>query len=73
MLQRNLLYTAVTRAKRQVWLLGERSAIQRAIDNNKVTRRNTLLAQAISGALAARKASRPKEEPHEPSADSRDL
>ncbi len=56
MLQRNLLYTAVTRAKRQVWLLGDRSAIQRAIDNNKVTRRNTLLAQAITGVLAAKTA-----------------
>jgi exodeoxyribonuclease V alpha subunit len=73
MLQRNLLYTAVTRAKRQVWLLGERSAIQRAIDNNKVTRRNTLLGQAISGALAAKRASLPEGDPHESSADSRDL
>lgn len=51
MLQRNLLYTAVTRAKKRVWLVGEDSAIQRAIENNKVIRRNTSLAEAIDGVL----------------------
>jgi exodeoxyribonuclease V alpha subunit len=51
MLQRNLLYTAVTRAKRQVWLLGQRAAIQRAIDNNKVIHRNTVLGRAVTGVL----------------------
>lgn len=52
MLQRNLLYTAVTRAKRQVWLLGQKAAIQRAINNNKVILRNTVLAKAVAGVLA---------------------
>lgn len=51
MLQRNLLYTAVTRAKKRVWLLGESSAIQRAIENNKVRSRNTALAKSITGVL----------------------
>jgi len=51
MLQRNLFYTGVTRARHQVWLFGQKAAIQRAIDNNKVTRRNTVLARAISGVL----------------------
>jgi exodeoxyribonuclease V alpha subunit len=51
MLQRNLLYTAVTRAKKRVWLIGEESAIQRAIANNKVLRRNTALAEAVTGVL----------------------
>lgn len=53
MLQRNLLYTAVTRARRQVWLLGQRSAVQQAIDNNKVTKRNTVLGRVVSGVCLA--------------------
>jgi len=52
MLQRNLLYTAVTRAKKKVWLIGEEAAIQRAIDNNKVVKRNTVLARAVTDSLA---------------------
>jgi exodeoxyribonuclease V alpha subunit len=48
MLQRNLLYTAVTRARKCVWLIGEEAAVQRAILNNKVVRRGTALAEAIS-------------------------
>lgn len=47
MLQRNLFYTAVTRAKKKVWLLGDRGAIQRAIDNDKVVARNTGFIKAI--------------------------
>lgn len=47
MLQRNLLYTAVTRARKKVWLLGEEEAIRRAIGNNQVIRRNTVLAEAV--------------------------
>lgn len=53
MLQRNLLYTAVTRAKQRVWLLGQKTAIRRAIANNKVVQRNTILGKAISGVLKA--------------------
>jgi exodeoxyribonuclease V alpha subunit len=48
MLQRNLLYTAVTRARKSVWLIGSSSAVQIAIDNNKVVRRNTVLRDLIS-------------------------
>ena len=43
MLQRNLLYTAVTRAKKLVILIGTRKAIQIAVQNNKVTERHTAL------------------------------
>ncbi len=43
MLQRNLLYTAVTRAKKVVILVGSRRAIHIAIHNNKVTERHTAL------------------------------
>jgi len=47
MLQRNLLYTAVTRARKRVWLLGEEDAIRRAVNTNPVIQRNTVLARAI--------------------------
>ncbi|MEM7116607.1 MAG: ATP-dependent RecD-like DNA helicase [Chloroflexota bacterium] len=43
MLQRNLLYTAVTRAKKLVILVGTRRAINIAVKNNKVTQRHTAL------------------------------
>ncbi len=41
MLQRNLLYTAITRAKRLVVLLGTRRAIGIAVRNNKVRERHS--------------------------------
>ncbi len=43
MLQRNLLYTAVTRAKKLVILVGTRKAIQIAVKNDKLTQRHTAL------------------------------
>jgi exodeoxyribonuclease V alpha subunit len=43
MLQRNLLYTAVTRARKFVILVGTRRAIAIAIKNNRVTERHTAL------------------------------
>jgi exodeoxyribonuclease V alpha subunit len=43
MLQRNLLYTAVTRAKKLVVLVGTRRAIAIAVKNDKVTKRHTAL------------------------------
>jgi exodeoxyribonuclease V alpha subunit len=43
MLQRNLLYTAVTRARKLVILVGSRRAIQIAVRNNKVSNRYTAL------------------------------
>jgi exodeoxyribonuclease V alpha subunit len=43
MLQRNLLYTAVTRAKKLVILVGTRKALNIAIKNNKVSERHTAL------------------------------
>ena len=47
MLQRNLLYTAVTRAKKLCVLVGNSKAIRIAIENNRVTQRNTLLSARI--------------------------
>ena len=43
MLQRNLLYTAVTRAKKLVILVGTRKAINIAVKNDKTTQRHTAL------------------------------
>lgn len=53
MLQRNLLYTAVTRARKRVWLIGDEMAIQLAVNNNKVVRRNTVLAKSLVQSLAS--------------------
>ncbi|MBX3066959.1 MAG: ATP-dependent RecD-like DNA helicase [Anaerolineae bacterium] len=41
MLQRNLLYTAVTRAKKLVVLVGTRWAIEKAINNDSESKRNS--------------------------------
>lgn len=43
MLQRNLFYTAVTRAKRKVILVGSKRAVQTAVQNQRTSRRFTLL------------------------------
>jgi exodeoxyribonuclease V alpha subunit len=48
MLQRNLLYTAVTRAKELVVLVGNRRAIAIAVRNNKIAYRHTALARRLS-------------------------
>lgn len=47
MMQRNLLYTAVTRAKQLVVLVGSQVAIQSAIQDNSATERWTSLATRI--------------------------
>ncbi len=49
MLQRNLLYTAVTRARELVVLVGDRRAIAIAVRNNRVVSRNTRLAERLRG------------------------
>ena len=47
MLQRNLLYTAVTRAKKVLVLVGERKAVGYAIRNQKTHERNTKLDERL--------------------------
>jgi len=47
MLQRNLLYTCVTRAKKVLVLVGSRKAIGIAVSNNKIQKRNTMLAERL--------------------------
>ena len=47
MLQRNLLYTAVTRAKGKVILVGTKAALRTAVQNIRTSRRFTLLVQRL--------------------------
>jgi exodeoxyribonuclease V alpha subunit len=43
MLQRNLLYTAITRAKKLLIIVGNNKAVHLAIRNNKIKNRYTML------------------------------
>ncbi len=47
MLQRNLIYTGITRAERLCVLVGNRKALHIAINNNQVAKRFSLLGQRI--------------------------
>ena len=47
MLQRNLFYTGVTRARKKVWLLGDPEAVGKAVANDKVVQRNTVLRNLV--------------------------
>ena len=51
MLQRNLLYTAVTRGRKLVVIIGSRRALGRAVSNATQRRRFTLLADRLNGSL----------------------
>lgn len=53
MLQRNLLYTAVTRARSLLILVGDPKALARAVKNADVARRHTRLAERIRERFAA--------------------
>lgn len=52
MLQRSLLYTAVTRGKKLVVIVGTRRAVQLAVRNADAKRRYTWLAERVRAALA---------------------
>lgn len=47
MLQRNLLYTAVTRAKSRVMIVGSKNAVRTAVENDKTKKRYSLLAERL--------------------------
>ncbi len=51
LLQRNLLYTAVTRGKKLVYLVGTKRALSIAIRNDKIRKRCSLLAQRLKEAV----------------------
>lgn len=54
LLQRNLLYTAITRAKKMIVIVGTKRALQLAIDNNEVAERYTTLRQRLRGEVGER-------------------
>ena len=47
-LQRNLLYTAVTRAKKRVVLVGTHTALEKAVLNDREDQRNTLFKDRLT-------------------------
>jgi exodeoxyribonuclease V alpha subunit len=55
LMTRNLLYTAITRARQRVILVGRQDVLSRMVGNNRHSLRYTLLAPRMSGALTARK------------------
>lgn len=54
MLQRNLIYTGITRAKKVLVMVGTRKALACAVRNLTVTRRNTMLRERLRGELAVK-------------------
>ena len=51
MLQRNLIYTGITRAKKILVMVGTRKALARAVRNVTVHRRNTLLKERLQQSM----------------------
>ena len=51
MLQRNLIYTGITRAKKILLLVGTKKALAYAVRNVTVTKRNTMLKERLQKAL----------------------
>lgn len=51
MLQRNLLYTAITRAKQKVIIISSKKALMTAIQSNRTQKRYTLLAERLAHKL----------------------
>jgi len=49
MLQRNLLYTGMTRAKQRLVLVAEERSVKQAVRNDVVEERYSLLAERIRG------------------------
>ncbi len=48
MLQRNLIYTGLTRAKKTMVFLGTQKAISIAVNNNKIKKRNTIFGDLLA-------------------------
>ena len=58
MLQRNLIYTGITRARKILVMVGTKKALSYAVRNVTVTRRNTLLKERLAGEIQARKSAK---------------
>ena len=54
MLQRNLIYTGITRAKKILVIVGTKKALSYAVRNVTVTDRNTMLKERLQKALTDR-------------------
>lgn len=52
MLQRNLIYTGITRAKKILVMVGTKKALAYAVRNLTVTKRNTMLRERLSGQIS---------------------
>lgn len=63
MLSRNLLYTAITRAKKRVILVGQKKALYMAIHQDRSDDRNSLLANRIERLFYSRKEIPKEKEP----------
>ena len=53
MLQRNLVYTAITRAKKLVVLVGNEKAIKMAISNDRIKHRFSRLKERLANPTSA--------------------
>jgi len=53
MLQRNLIYTGITRAKKVMVVVGTKKAIAYSVNNVTVTKRNTMLAERLKSPQSA--------------------
>lgn len=58
MLQRNLIYTGITRAKKILVMVGTKKALSYAVRNVTVTKRNTLLKERLAGEIRERKSAK---------------
>ena len=54
LLTRNILYTAMTRARNLCLCVGDRQTLKRMVENNHIRRRNSSLDERLSQALALR-------------------
>ncbi|WP_394283241.1 ATP-binding domain-containing protein, partial [Frisingicoccus sp.] len=53
MLQRNLIYTGITRARKILVMIGTKKALSYSVRNVTVTKRNTLLKERLDGEIQA--------------------
>lgn len=60
MLQRNLIYTGITRAKKIMVMVGTKKALSYAVRNVTVTRRNTMLTERLGGTGEPKPVDRPR-------------
>lgn len=65
MLSRQLLYTAITRAKAGVVLVGDRKGIERAVNNRRTDERNTSLVDRLTDTIPSTAQYSLPEEPNE--------